>query len=457
VELHERFGVKNLDLVYKDKIKNKTGKGVDGVNDQLFLEDLTQTLSRIETKVLSGKYRFTPYMEALKSKGRSKQPRIISKPTIRDKLTLSTLKDCLQDRYPESVDRKLPNTYVREIRQFIESNSVADLYFFKLDIKAFYDNIDRDILFDKLKVKVCEDELLTLIRRAIINLTVPKGYKKKKSYDFRTEKGVPQGLSISNILASIYLHEFDQQFIGGSTQYYRYVDDILVIAKKEEIQKIKTKVLKALNDLKLETNDKTEEGALVQGFDYLGYNVSPPQISVRESSVDRFIESLVGMFTELNYGASRWQKNSKWLGPKEIEVIFIQKLNEKITGSLSDNKRYGWLFYFIEINDMHLLHKLDAIMLSQFNKSKFFNGKQPKSVKSLVKSYYEARFNTLGGYIHNYSDYDTVIKKMDYLVMLGIISRHDRSSFSENEVERMFHRVKSKNLMKLEADIGNVS
>ena len=174
MNISERFSAINLNSVYQEKVKNKAGRGIDGISARQFSEQLPESLTRIESKVLNGAYRYTPYLEILKSKGRSKQPRVISKPSIKDKLTLSVLKDCIQEIFPESIDRKLPNTYIREIREFIETADSDGLSFCKLDICGFYDNIDRDILFAKLKAKITEDELLSLIRRAIINRTVPK-------------------------------------------------------------------------------------------------------------------------------------------------------------------------------------------------------------------------------------------------------------------------------------------
>ena len=60
------------------------------------------------------------------------------------------------------------------------------------------------------------------------------------------------------------------------------------------------------------------------------------------------------------------------------ERVFIEDLNEKITGALSEQKRYGWLLYFAEINDMQLLHKLDGIIRGFFRRLADFDYQPPR-------------------------------------------------------------------------------
>ncbi|WP_227667153.1 reverse transcriptase domain-containing protein [Klebsiella variicola] len=52
---------------------------------------------------------------------------------------------------------------------------------------------------------------------------------------FDNEKGVPQGLSISNILASIYLQGVDNEMLKFDVTYYRYVDDVLMYGNYDDV------------------------------------------------------------------------------------------------------------------------------------------------------------------------------------------------------------------------------
>ena len=74
---------------------------------------------------------------------------------------------------------------------------------------------------------VRKKEILHLLKDAISQATLAKPSGGKKSYQ---TKGVPQGLSISNILANIYMAPIDCKYSKKSSyKYYRYVDDILIL------------------------------------------------------------------------------------------------------------------------------------------------------------------------------------------------------------------------------------
>ena len=178
---------------------------------------------------------------------------------------------------------------------------------------------------------------------------------------------------------------------------------------------------------------------------------------MRESTVERFINSIIAMFTDFKLNFNSRVANSKWFTAEYIKALFILNINEKITGAVTETKRYGWIFYFIEITDIHLLHKLDSIIGKQFFRLEMFDATSPQKLKTMVKSYYSAKYSPFDGYIHNYNVYDTVINKIQFLLKLGYINEQDIINFTEVEMERKFETAKGKRLLKLEEDIDNIS
>ncbi len=94
-------------------------------------------------------------------------------------------------------------------------------------------------MLDKIKEIVKKDSnsklIISLVSKIIKNPTIEFGMKKDES-NLENTKGVPQGLSLSNILANLYLRDFDnkmktfeQDNSSGVLAYHRYVDDILII------------------------------------------------------------------------------------------------------------------------------------------------------------------------------------------------------------------------------------
>lgn len=190
--------------------------------------NLDNNLEIIVRKILDGTYRFSPYLEILKLKGRKKHPRIISIPTIRDKIVLLTIKEILHSKFEDSVNRKLPNNYIKDIKRYLIENP-GEKYYLKLDLEKFYDTISHEIILSKLELNGIPEPILKLVEKAISNLTVPQNTKKNNYINFENKIGIPQGLSISNILAQIYLNEFDKTIYKRKYFYQRYVDDILLL------------------------------------------------------------------------------------------------------------------------------------------------------------------------------------------------------------------------------------
>jgi len=457
IDISNEFNSTKLKEAYYKRIKNKSGKGIDGVTTTTFEKSINKNLDSIAEKIAGQKYRFSPYLQLLKSKGSGKNPRVISKPTIKDKITLNIMKDILHESFPTSVPRLLPNIYIRKLKEFMKTVNISEYSFIKLDIVNFYDSLDRELLMNTIKSGIGTEEYITLLRRAIINKTVPLNCKKNKKHLFATTKGVPQGLSISNALANLYMKSFDDKHKSNDYAYFRYVDDILIIAKTNMIKAIEHNTINDLEKIELTTHPlKNKTDPMSVSFDYLGYSISSNDVSVKESTIDGFIQSVLSIFTNFKHNHERWVDHTNGITVEKVRETFILKLNEKITGAISDKKRYGWVFYFLEINDVELLHKLDSIVTSFFYRLDEFDRIPPKNIKKFVKTYYEAKHNIQSGYIHNYDSYETLEEKLDYLIKYGVILDLNRT-YSPNEIKALFEKSKHSHLMKLEQDLGIIS
>ncbi|MEC4818039.1 MAG: RNA-directed DNA polymerase, partial [Scytonema sp. PMC 1069.18] len=67
----------------------------------------------------------------------------------------------------------------------------------------------------------------------------------------------------------------------------------------------------------------------------------------------------------------REKRKSKYT-VESLKEIFITNLNEKITGAISEERKYGWIFYFNAINDVSLLYKIDNIIAGFFKRLEDF-------------------------------------------------------------------------------------
>ncbi len=152
---------------------------------------------------------------------------------------------------------------------------------------------------------------------------------------------------------------YDEQ-LTRECRYFRYVDDILIFNHNHPHNCLKKFSEELLNKLNLSLNEKKsfcKENK--ETFEYLGYYFNFPKISVRKSTVQRFINHIASSFVEFKETFGRPKK--PWITSDLQKTIFIDVLNERLTGAISGNRKYGWIFYFLEINDQRILHKIDSI------------------------------------------------------------------------------------------------
>jgi retron-type reverse transcriptase len=83
---NELFSKEHLYEHFQEKVKEKASVGLDKVTVFGFEKNVEQEIGIIQRKVKNGTYHFTRYRQVLFSKGAGKEPRIISVPTVRDKL-----------------------------------------------------------------------------------------------------------------------------------------------------------------------------------------------------------------------------------------------------------------------------------------------------------------------------------------------------------------------------------
>ncbi|MFD2190775.1 antiviral reverse transcriptase Drt3a [Pistricoccus aurantiacus] len=163
----------------------------------------------------------------------------------------------------------------REIIVFLADGTPYNVH--RLDIKSFFENIDKK----ELNKKVDGLSNLSMHARKII---------KKKSELFKEAEGVcvPRGLETSSILSDLYLHEFDSYAVAREEVFFysRFVDDILIITSDElDTSEFKNELSYELPKGLFFNNDKTEvmsvakrakagsiqRGKVVACFDYLGF------------------------------------------------------------------------------------------------------------------------------------------------------------------------------------------
>ena len=454
--MEDFFSKEHLGKIFLE-IESSSGSiaiGRDRVDSKVFKGNLSLNIDSIHRKIHDGTYRFSSYKEKLILKGAGKNPRVISIPSIRDRIVLRAILDYLNSRI--SISKKiLPQQIVSGIVNNIDSYDSC----IKLDIKGFYENINHDILVNLLKCFDIDDFVLNLIYKSITTPTLPQGHSKNKSLN---SLGLPQGISISGALAEIYLHKFDAWISSEfkDIKYFRYVDDILILCNHDKCDEYSKAILKKIkDDYKLEIHDlggKSNIFKLDESFEFLGYLFKGGCISVRDSTISKFEKNISNMCTKYKYDIDKIEFLFATT-PEHIDMRKAERLkqlewdiNLKITGCIYDNRRYGWIFYFSQINDKSLLFNLDRrirILINRF-------GVNNIKLKSLFKTHSILK-DTLkpNKYIPNYSTEYTDNYK--YKQLSKYLSA-DELSDANNNISYYYGSFIKKKISVLEKDLGSV-
>lgn len=413
---------------YLEKVMPHPSVGLDKTTNRKFGESLDENIDLILRKVNSGTYSFTRYKMLLFSKGPNKYPRQICVPTVRDKLTLSVLNELIYQVYGDSCKTEMPQVLINRISQELPRFDA----FIKIDISSFYASIQHDILIRLLKRKIKKTEIISLIQKSIENdaLTFPV---KEKVSRVKRDRGIPEGLPISNSLANIFLSAIDRTFSDNpKILFIRYVDDILVLLNESDIDQVKRQLIYELQKIGLNTNDKSLDGRICNGFEYLGYYISTQGISVRTSSklkVEQSLEELINSF----------KNHSK-------EYI-LWKLNLRISGFIYGNNKYGWMFFFSQITDESLLYRLDSLVNQLILRQKLDEDISPKR---FVRAYFEIKYSLHNtSYIPNFDKYSLDDKRE----LLTRIYHKDCSKASESVVHDLFNNIIAKEIRDIEKDV----
>ncbi len=94
--------------------------------------------------------------------------------------------------------------------------------------------------------------------------------------------------------------ELDQKMEKLDAKYFRYMDDILILAPTRWKLKKAIRVLnQTFNELGLEQHpDKTLIGRTERGFDFLGYHFEPEGLSVADKTIERFKERIARLYEQ---------------------------------------------------------------------------------------------------------------------------------------------------------------
>ncbi|WP_201733476.1 group II intron reverse transcriptase/maturase [Acidithrix sp. C25] len=273
---------------YKEAKANRGAPGIDKQSISVFEMDLKNNLYQLWNRMASGSYfpAATRYVEIDKSDGGK---RILGIPTVKDRIAQGVAKAYIEPRLEEVFHEDSygyrPNRSAHDAIEKARKRCWKYDWVIDLDIKAFFDTIDHELLLKAVSMHVSEPWIILYIKRW---LKAPMQNKDGQLID--REQGLPQGGVISPILANLFLHyAFDKWMVKNfpDAPFERYADDLLVHVKtKKRAEEILEAIGQRMTQVKLELHpqktkivyckDSNRKGEFEQiRFDFLGFTFAP--------------------------------------------------------------------------------------------------------------------------------------------------------------------------------------
>ncbi len=170
--------------------------------------------------------------------------------------------------------------------------SYREYYILKMDIRKYFNNIDKKILYNILGKNIKDKKIMWLIGKILAT--------QKK------EKGIEIGNYTSQTFANIYLNEVDQYAVQTLKlkHYYRFMDDTVILLKtKTEAKEVLKKIEIFLKEkLELELNDKTNIFKSKQGVNFCGYKINEYRLKVRDKGKRKFKRKVKKIINKIENG-----------------------------------------------------------------------------------------------------------------------------------------------------------
>jgi RNA-directed DNA polymerase len=273
------------------KVKSNQGSaGVDKESLQDFEEHILDNLYKLWNRMSSGSYFPKPVreVEIPKSDG---SKRTLGIPTVSDRIAQEVIKSYLEPRleaeFSEHSYGYRPLKSAHDAVEAVKQNIRNYAWVVDMDIKAFFDEVNHELLMKAIDRHVEESWVKMYIKRWLESPSQSADGK----LTAKNGSGTPQGGVISPLLANLFLHYVLDKWLSithPNVAFVRYADDVIVHCHTEEQAKaVLESIRQRLTECKLRLSEQKTKIVYCQSyarkqrqdypkkFDFLGFSFKP--------------------------------------------------------------------------------------------------------------------------------------------------------------------------------------
>ena len=301
--------------------RNNGASGVDRVSVKTYHANKELNLAALMRKLkVRGTYKCPPLRRVYIPKGNTGDMRALGIPTVDTRVAQEVIRRLIEPLYEEqfhdnSFGFRPGRSCHQAVERVLKCIDAGYKYVVEIDIKGFFDNIPHNVIMTMIGAEIADGNILDIITTFLESGVVDEGKFAP------TNRGTPQGGVISPLIGNIVLNYLDWKLEQSGFVFVRYADDLVILCKTTaQAENALTYAIEILKDLGLEHSpEKTKITTFNEGFQFLGFNVNPRAVSIRQKSKDKFEEKIRDITTRSH----------------NLDAEVIKKLNQVIRGTVN--------------------------------------------------------------------------------------------------------------------------
>jgi len=227
------FAERNLVTALQQVAKNNGAPGVDHVTVHEFAQQLPENLWQLSDSLKDGTYRPQAIRRVRIPKPGTNETRPLGIPTVRDRIVQAAIVNVIEpiferDFAEQSYGFRPQRGCKDALRRVERLLSTGHVHVVDADLKGYFDSIPHDRLMDRLKTKIADGRVLSLIE-SFLKAGILEGGE-----EWTPEEGAPQGAVLSPLLSNIYLDPLDHLMAQQGLEMVRYADDFVILCRTRE-------------------------------------------------------------------------------------------------------------------------------------------------------------------------------------------------------------------------------
>lgn len=272
--------METLQAAYQMAKSNHGAPGIDGITfDAIEESGVESFLKQIQDELVHNTYQPMPVRKREIPKDGGNKVRVLSIPTIRDRVVQGALKLILEPIFEADFQsgsygyrpKRTAHEAVDRVAQAIVQGLTRII---DLDLRAYFDSVQHSLLLEKVARRVQDRSVMKLLKMILKSTGT---------------KGVPQGGVISPLLSNLYLTEVDRMLEKAivttrrgkylNVQYARFADDMVVLIDSRPrhawlLGAVERRLREELAKLRVDINEeksRTVDLSKGESFGFLGF------------------------------------------------------------------------------------------------------------------------------------------------------------------------------------------